>query len=609
MNFLPFPSSFDPEEDRWTLVQPMHSKRFGVGVAVVNRLLYAIGGFDGNDRLASMECYHPENNAWTVLPAMKLGRSGAGVAALNQFIYVVGGFDGQNHLASVERFDTDKQAWEMVADIRTPRSALSLTVLDGKLYAMGGFDGQVFLTNVEVYDPAKNGWEDGTPLTSGRSGHASAVIYQPAVPSGSSSQEVVNVAHKKPSNGLSVDDEPMAMEESNGSSGAEGAVGRSNNGGVFYASLHPTTCHRSASGGSRAIPSNTDGQRMRLPVGTRAERQIEMPHYSAAPPGEPSGVVRLPPELPPPVRLAQSTGHGGNPFKNSLVDINLLKTMCDNNIATTVQGAATAAAASQPSPAGICSYFSGSSSSCSNNSGKPTLPLPPLQMVDINSLLCAPGPSSRDGVMEGSSSSGSSSHSSSNRGSISCFAATSPPIRIAKKREAESPNIPCTPPSEGEIQMRAPGEVHLEKAAAAAMASPAVAAYGGVKTFLPVVDFQNQRKLRRKCHPVPMRHPNYTSPPPAQVEGEVEVPRAVQVPVAVPLSNGRCMTMHKIKEAVRQKLFSPSILGASGQGGSSSSSGGGGNYQEKLKTNLTKNRRNENVNGDESSESDSCPME
>lgn len=40
-------NSYEPDQDRWTLIQPMHSKRLGVGVAVVNRLLYAIGGFDG----------------------------------------------------------------------------------------------------------------------------------------------------------------------------------------------------------------------------------------------------------------------------------------------------------------------------------------------------------------------------------------------------------------------------------------------------------------------------------------------------------------------------------------------------------------------------------
>lgn len=45
---------------------------------------------------------------------------------------------------------------------------------------MGGFDGQEFLKIVEVYDPVKNTWEFGTELPSGRSGHASAVIYQPS---------------------------------------------------------------------------------------------------------------------------------------------------------------------------------------------------------------------------------------------------------------------------------------------------------------------------------------------------------------------------------------------------------------------------------------------
>lgn len=96
----------------------------------------------------------------------------------------MGGFDGSRQLASVERFDTENQVWDTVSSIRIARSALSLTVLEGKLYAMGGFDGQSFLSIVEVFDPAQNEWQEGTPLTSGRSGHASAVIYQPScVPS------------------------------------------------------------------------------------------------------------------------------------------------------------------------------------------------------------------------------------------------------------------------------------------------------------------------------------------------------------------------------------------------------------------------------------------
>lgn len=49
-------------------------------------------------------------------------------------------------------------------------------------FFQGGYDGTHFLANVEVYDPVKEIWEEGIPLSSGRSGLASAVIYQPSCP-------------------------------------------------------------------------------------------------------------------------------------------------------------------------------------------------------------------------------------------------------------------------------------------------------------------------------------------------------------------------------------------------------------------------------------------
>nr|CAI5846542.1 unnamed protein product [Callosobruchus analis] len=54
------------EADKWTMIKPMHFKRLAVGVGVVNRLLYAIGGYDGYERHSSVECYHPEitNGRW-----------------------------------------------------------------------------------------------------------------------------------------------------------------------------------------------------------------------------------------------------------------------------------------------------------------------------------------------------------------------------------------------------------------------------------------------------------------------------------------------------------------------------------------------------------------
>lgn len=56
----------------------MLTARIGVGVSVVKRLLYAIGGYDGNSRLNTVECYHPEKDSWTEVASMNTNRSGAG---------------------------------------------------------------------------------------------------------------------------------------------------------------------------------------------------------------------------------------------------------------------------------------------------------------------------------------------------------------------------------------------------------------------------------------------------------------------------------------------------------------------------------------------------
>ncbi|KAL6437290.1 hypothetical protein ACFW04_005064 [Cataglyphis niger] len=183
---------YNADDKTWTQHAKLIVPRSGLGGAFLkgmfyavggrhnspgSRLLYAIGGFDGKDRLSSVECYHPENDEWTMVPAMKCNRSGAGVASLGQYIYVIGGYDGKSQLNSVERYDTERDVWENVSSVSIARSALSVTVLDGKLYAMGGYDGSTFLNIVEIYDSSQDQWIEGVPMTSGRSGHASAVSY------------------------------------------------------------------------------------------------------------------------------------------------------------------------------------------------------------------------------------------------------------------------------------------------------------------------------------------------------------------------------------------------------------------------------------------------
>jgi len=63
-------------------MSPMATCRIGIGLAVVNRLLYVVGGYDGESRLSTVECYHPENNEWQLVAPMSVTRSGAGKLAV-----------------------------------------------------------------------------------------------------------------------------------------------------------------------------------------------------------------------------------------------------------------------------------------------------------------------------------------------------------------------------------------------------------------------------------------------------------------------------------------------------------------------------------------------
>ena len=51
---------FDPEISAWESAKAMSILRSRVGVAVVDRKLFAFGGYDGSSRLYTVECYDPE---------------------------------------------------------------------------------------------------------------------------------------------------------------------------------------------------------------------------------------------------------------------------------------------------------------------------------------------------------------------------------------------------------------------------------------------------------------------------------------------------------------------------------------------------------------------
>lgn len=216
---------FDPETDTWAVMSPMKKPRCGVGVAVLNNVLYAVGGHDGEAYLNSIECYHPREGIWKTddVPPLRSTRTsvgvatqygylyviggqesqysldlvdkynpstkewqkcaplnnkrlGAGVAVLDNYIYAVGGADKNASTNTVERYDSTLDQWQFVASMKTKRKHLGCTAYNGYIYAVGGRDDHIELDCAERYDPRKDVWESIPPMTTRRSGVGSAVI-------------------------------------------------------------------------------------------------------------------------------------------------------------------------------------------------------------------------------------------------------------------------------------------------------------------------------------------------------------------------------------------------------------------------------------------------
>lgn len=73
-----------------------------LGVAVIDNLVYAVGGSNRDDgtrsNLNSMERYNPEKDEWEDMPPMHRSRGAASVTALNGCLYAVGGYDSGNKI-------------------------------------------------------------------------------------------------------------------------------------------------------------------------------------------------------------------------------------------------------------------------------------------------------------------------------------------------------------------------------------------------------------------------------------------------------------------------------------------------------------------------------
>ncbi|KAH9381801.1 hypothetical protein HPB48_009791 [Haemaphysalis longicornis] len=156
---------------RWVLHPSQYTPpRAYHGVAMLDGLVYFIGGFDGRSCYHSVVCLNVPELRWTSKSNMHMARCYVSVALLQGYIYAIGGFDGEGRTSSCERYDASRNQWELVASMHDIRSDASAVAAAGRIYIMGGFTGLDVLDTVEYYEPTADTWTRVRSMSTPRSG-------------------------------------------------------------------------------------------------------------------------------------------------------------------------------------------------------------------------------------------------------------------------------------------------------------------------------------------------------------------------------------------------------------------------------------------------------
>uniref|UniRef100_A0A8C6W465 Kelch-like 35 n=1 Tax=Nannospalax galili TaxID=1026970 RepID=A0A8C6W465_NANGA len=144
----------------WIKVASMHKGRWRHKMAALQGQLFTVGGFDGLQRLHSVERYDPFSNTWAAVAPLPEAVSSAAVAPCAGHLYVIGGAgqDGAN-TDKVQCFDPKEDQWSLRSPAPFSQRCLEAVSLEDTIYVVGGLMSKIF-----TYDPGTDIWGEAADL-------------------------------------------------------------------------------------------------------------------------------------------------------------------------------------------------------------------------------------------------------------------------------------------------------------------------------------------------------------------------------------------------------------------------------------------------------------
>ncbi|RDD45019.1 Influenza virus NS1A-binding protein-like protein A [Trichoplax sp. H2] len=167
-----------------TSLPAMISRRYGSACVTTKNHLVVVGGQGEHDGLplSSVESYQLSHKAWEkpqwkILNKMCQPRTFPAAATWHDYIIVAGGFDGVQKLDTVEWYDIRTNKWKLLTKMPSRRDNCQAKVIGNYYIIIGGNDGKHNLTNVDAFDLVEKKWHHLPGLRFGRSSYACGDLH------------------------------------------------------------------------------------------------------------------------------------------------------------------------------------------------------------------------------------------------------------------------------------------------------------------------------------------------------------------------------------------------------------------------------------------------
>lgn len=145
---------YNSQLNLWIRVASLNKGRWRHKMGVLLGKVYAVGGYDGQCRLSSVECYDSFSNRWTEVAPMKEAVSSPATASCAGKLFVIGGGpDDYNCSDKVQCYDPEADSWQLRANIPIAKRCITAVSLNNLVYVAGGLTKAIY-----CYDPTQDYW-------------------------------------------------------------------------------------------------------------------------------------------------------------------------------------------------------------------------------------------------------------------------------------------------------------------------------------------------------------------------------------------------------------------------------------------------------------------